>query len=62
MRGDAAGELASAVHELADTSAPKPGRLVARQKLKRFLKGVRSKAEDLAFGLLQSYIEGKLDL
>ena len=55
-------ELASSVHELEDTSAPKPGRLNAKQKLKKFLINVGSKAGDVAAGVLQSYIERQLGL
>lgn len=60
--GAASAELASAVHELADASAPTPGRLVARQRLMKFLIGIRSRLGDVATGVLQSYIEGKLGL
>ncbi len=52
--------LASAVHELADESAPKSGRLAAKQRLKKFLIEVASRAGDVATGVLQSYIESKL--
>ncbi|WP_449258264.1 hypothetical protein [Chlorobium limicola] len=55
-------ELASSVHELEDTSAPKPGRLTAKQKLKKFLIDVSSKAGDVAAGVLQTYIEKQLGL
>lgn len=55
-------ELASAVHELADKSAPSTGRLVARQKLKKFVAGLGSKAGDIATGLLQKYIETQLGM
>lgn len=55
-------ELASAVHELADKSAPSTGRLVARQKLKKFVAGLGSKAGDIAAGLLQKYIETQLGM
>ena len=54
--------LASSVHELEDSSAPKPGRLNAKQKLKKFLIGVGSKAGDVAINVLQRYIENKLSL
>lgn len=55
-------ELASSVHELEDSSAPKTGRFNARQKLKKFLIEVGSKAEGVVTGLLQSYIEKQLGL
>jgi hypothetical protein len=60
--GKDAQELASSVHELEDTSAPKPGRLNAKQKLKKFLIDVGSKAGNVAAGVLQSYIEKQLGL
>ena len=55
-------ELASSVHELEDNSAPNPGRLNAKQKLKKFLIGVGSKAGDVAVSVLQSYIEKQFGL
>jgi hypothetical protein len=55
-------ELASSVHELEDKSAPKEGRLVAKQRLKRFIIAVSSKVGDVATGVLQSYIEKQLGL
>ncbi|PHN30121.1 hypothetical protein [Pseudomonas sp. ICMP 460] len=55
-------QLESAVHELADTGIPEPERLGAKQKLKRFLYDVGSKATDLGLGVLQTYIEKKLGL
>jgi hypothetical protein len=58
--GERAPELASAVHELSDTSAPQAGRLLAKQRLKGFLFAVASKATDVATGMLQSYLEGRL--
>jgi hypothetical protein len=60
--GKDARELASSVHELEDTSAPKPGRLTAKQKLTKFLIDVGSKAGDVAAGVLQTYIEKQLGL
>jgi hypothetical protein len=59
---DKAPELTSAVHELADTSAPRAGRVLAKQKIKSFLFHVASKASDAATGVLQSYVESKLGL
>lgn len=55
-------ELASSVHELEDSSAPKPGRLSAKQKIKKFLIGVGSKAGDVGINILQRYIESKLGI
>lgn len=60
--GDRAAQLTSAVRELADESAPKPGRLRARQRIKGFLLAVASKVPDLAVGVLQSYIENRMGL
>jgi sorbitol-specific phosphotransferase system component IIBC len=60
--GDNARDLASAVHELEDKSAPKPGRLNAKQKLKKFLIDAGGKVGDVALGVLQSYIEKQLGL
>lgn len=55
-------ELESAVHELADDSAPKTDRLGAKQKLKKFLIEVGKRTADVATGVLQTYIEKKLGL
>ena len=60
--GNNARELASAVHELEDKSAPKPGRLNAKQKIKKFLIDVSGNVGDVALGVLQSYIEKQLGL
>jgi hypothetical protein len=55
-------ELGSAVHELADPSAPTNGRIKARQRLSGFLMGVTSRIGNVAAGVLQKYIENQLDL
>lgn len=55
-------QLASAVHELADTSAPKPGRLLAKQRIVKFLIGITDKIGDVAAGLLQAYLQSKIGL
>lgn len=55
-------ELTSAVRELADNSAPKPGRLIAKQKLKAFLSQAGSIAREVGINLLQSYIEKQMGL
>lgn len=60
--GAESASLASAVHEVSDPGAPAPGRLVAKQRLKKFLIAVSSKAGDVATGILQRYIESKLGL
>lgn len=60
--GSEAQDLASSVHELEDSSAPKPGRFNAKQKLKKFLFAVIEKTGDVAAGVLESYIENKLGL
>lgn len=57
---DSQEELVSSLHELNDESAPKTERLTSKQKIMRFLIGVRSRIGDMAFGLLQSYIEKKM--
>ncbi len=60
--GDKTSELVSAVNELGDQSAPQPGRLTAKQKLKKFILGLGSKIGDVAVGVLQAYIESQLGL
>jgi hypothetical protein len=55
-------ELESAVHELADNSAPQSDRLGAKQKIKKFLIEVGKRTTDVAVGVLQTYIEKKLGL
>jgi hypothetical protein len=60
--GNAKANLESAVHELADPGIPDPERLGAKQKIKKFLFDVGSKATDIGVGVLQSYIESKLGL
>jgi hypothetical protein len=57
---DQQAELVSALRELNDESAPKPGRLTAKQKIGKFLLAVGSKTTDVAVGILQSYIEKKM--
>jgi hypothetical protein len=60
--GNASRELASSVHELEDQSAPKGGRLNAKQRLTKFLIGVGKSVEGVATNVLQSYIQSKLGL
>lgn len=60
--GNKSQNLASSVHELEDESAPKSGRLNAKQKLKKFLIDVGKKGGDIAIDVLQSYIERQLGL
>lgn len=60
--GEKTAVLASAVHELADKSAPSHDRLNAKQKLKKFLISVGDRAGDIAVGLLQKYIENKFGM
>jgi hypothetical protein len=55
-------ELKSAVHELADTSAPKSHRLMAKQRLKAFLFKLGSVATDVGSGLFLSYLEKRYGL
>lgn len=60
--GKQTAELTSAVYELEDTDAKQADRLTARQKLKAFLLKSADKVGDVAFGLLQKYIENQLGL
>ena len=60
--GSESQNLASSVHELEDKSTPKSGRLNAKQKLKKFLIETSKKSGEVAFGVLQSYIEKQLGL
>ena len=53
-------DLISAIRELADTSAPKPGRLAAKQRIKQFLLSLGTKAGDVTIDVLKSYIEKKM--
>lgn len=55
-----ADELASAVYEIEDEDIPKPERLKAGQKIKKFLYGIGRLGGDVAAGVLQSYIENQL--
>lgn len=57
-----ANELATAVYEIEDKSVPKPERLKASQKLKKFLIEIARKGGDVAAGVLQTYIESQLGL
>jgi len=54
--------LASAVHELSDSSASSEDRITAKQRLKGFLFSVGGKIGDVAAGVLQSYIESQVGL
>lgn len=60
--GDRKTELASSVRELADETAPKSGRLQAKQRLKGFLWQLASKAPDVGIGILQAYLENRMGL
>ncbi len=55
-------ELATAIYEVEDKSVPKPDRLKAGQKLKKFLIEITRKGGDVAAGVLQKYIENQLGL
>jgi hypothetical protein len=55
-------ELETAVYEIADNTGKQADRLKATQKIKAFLIGVGKKTGDVAFSLLQKYIEKQLDL
>lgn len=58
--GQQQAELTSALHELNDETAPEPGRISAKQKIKKFLINCAEKSGDVAFGLLQNYLERKI--
>lgn len=60
--GDKYAELTSAVYELTDKSAPQPGRLTAKQKLKKFLLNISDYKNDTSMGTLQAYLESELEL
>jgi hypothetical protein len=60
--GSQAPELSSAVRELADTSAPESGRLMARQRLKAFLFKIADRIGSVGFGLLQTYLAKRLGI
>lgn len=55
-------ELETAVYEIADKGVEKVGRLRAKQKLMAFLVEFGKKTGDVAFGVLQTYIEKQLGL
>lgn len=58
--GSKATELTSALQELNDDSAPEPGRVTAKQRIKQFLIASADKIGDAAAGVLQTYVEKKL--
>ena len=58
--GAKAAELTSALQELNDDSAPEPGRVTAKQRIKQFLIAATDKIGDAAAGVLQTYVEKKL--
>lgn len=59
---DRSKELETAVYEIADKGVEKVGRLRAKQKLMAFLTEFGKKTGDVAFGVLQTYIEKQLGL
>ena len=59
---DRSKELETAVYEIADKGVEKVGRLRAKQKLMAFLVEFGKKTGDVAFGVLQTYIEKQLGL
>lgn len=59
---DKSKELETAVYEIADRGVEKVGRLRAKQKLIAFLVECGKKTGDVAFGVLQTYIEKQLGL
>lgn len=60
--GHEAKKLETAVYEIADKGVDKVDRLKAKQRLTAFLIEAGKKTGDLAFGVLQSYIEKQLGL
>lgn len=54
--------LLDALRQLVDTSAPKPGRITARQKLKAFLVKVGDKVGSAGINVLQKWVEQQLGL
>ncbi|MNI83352.1 hypothetical protein D3C73_1401460 [compost metagenome] len=60
--GSRTNELTSAVFEIEDPDANQADKLAARQKLKSFLYKTAGKIGDVAFGVLQTYIESKLGI
>ncbi len=55
-------DLTAAIHQIEDVEASKPVRLSAKQKVLSFLSSIPAKAEGVALGVLQSYIEHKIGL
>lgn len=55
-------ELESAVHEVEDDAARTPDRIVARQKLRKFLSTIGSQLSTAAVTTLQKYLENRLGL
>jgi len=62
LGGSRSQELSSDLHELEDESAPLPGRVVAKARLKKFLFHLGSVGEKVATTLLQKYLETKLGI
>lgn len=60
--GSQAKELETSVYEVADKGVEKVDRLKAKQKLTAFLIELGKKTGDVAFAVLQSYIEKQLGL
>ncbi|MEV0299241.1 hypothetical protein [Nocardia sp. NPDC050710] len=60
--GTQASELESAVHEVEDDAARVPDRIVARQKLRRFLSMIGPNISTAAVSTLQKYLESRLGL
>lgn len=58
--GQQKAELVTALRELKDESAPKAGRLTARQMIGKFLGIVIDKATDVGVGVLQAYVQKQL--
>lgn len=60
--GKKSAELSSDLHEVEDESAPLPGRVVAKARLKKFLFHLIPAGEKVATALLQRYLETKLGM
>ena len=60
--GSDAKSLETAVYEIADNGVEKVDRLKAKKKLSAFLMEMGRRTGDMAFGILQSYIEKQIGL
>jgi len=58
--GTQAKQLETAVYEIADKGVDQVDKLRAKQRLKAFLIAAGKKTGDMAFSILQKYIEGQI--